>query len=350
MSTKTINLLLVSAIAFSLLSCAVHTGTMSNSASLNTNNFRILQTVTGKSKATYILGIGGLDRMAMVAEARQDLLQKNPLKIGQTLANVMVDSKRSIYFGVYSTLEITVTADIVQFNDTGEASNNAFQPNAGAGNDKNAEIETHNTPKPIIKEDLLIENIHNEKHQNLHEIKTYRVACINNRLGNKVNSCQFNGLSSFIRYSGFNPNTIKSINFWMKPNSFNFNNTALFSLTDSLSGGGISFYKMKRKIYFKAAGINSTAAVVEIDNDINLNAYTMVTCLIDDSGILRLLINGKLVGVSLEKTPVMPENVPLIIGANRDMNNEFFEGVIEDFELFDHALIGREIIDLYSKK
>ncbi len=105
-------------LAFSIASCsAVHSGIMENSASLSSANFSYAkQNIQGKSQATYILGIGGLAKETLVNEAKQKMLAENPLKDNQTLANLTVNFKKSLYFGlIYSTVKCTVTADIVEF-------------------------------------------------------------------------------------------------------------------------------------------------------------------------------------------------------------------------------------------
>jgi hypothetical protein len=97
-----------------LTSCAFHSGMMNNSVQLNQNNFKYLRNASGVAKTTKIIGIGGNDRQALVAEAKKDLLDNYPLKDGQALANIVVDFKTSIFLVVIET-KVTVTADIVEF-------------------------------------------------------------------------------------------------------------------------------------------------------------------------------------------------------------------------------------------
>lgn len=94
-------------------SCASHWGMMTGNASLS-NNFKTVKMVSGTSSTKKIFGFGGLAKDALVLNAKKDLMQNNPLKEGQALANVTVDFKNSIMFFVNST-KVTVTADIVEF-------------------------------------------------------------------------------------------------------------------------------------------------------------------------------------------------------------------------------------------
>jgi hypothetical protein len=95
-------------------SCAFHSGMMNNSVQLNQNNFKYVRNAYGEAKTTKVLGIGGNDRDALVAEAKKDLLDNYPLKEGQALANIVVDFKTSLFLVIIEN-KVTVTADIVEF-------------------------------------------------------------------------------------------------------------------------------------------------------------------------------------------------------------------------------------------
>lgn len=101
-------------IAFTSSSCATHWGMMTGNASLSSNNFKMIKIASGTASTTKIFGFGGLAKDALVLSAKKDMLQNNPLKDGQALANVTVDMKNSIIFFV-NTEKVTVTADIVEF-------------------------------------------------------------------------------------------------------------------------------------------------------------------------------------------------------------------------------------------
>ena len=97
-----------------LCGCALHIGTISSNAMLNTNNFKIVGTAKGEATAKYWLGIGGLGRQGLVNEAKQDLYKNTPLKPNQTLANLTYDIKKN-YILIYWQQKAIVTADIVEF-------------------------------------------------------------------------------------------------------------------------------------------------------------------------------------------------------------------------------------------
>ena len=116
--------LLVSSVllSFLLTGCfATHSGYLNNSASLSQANFKyVKRSITGESIATTVLGIGGLGRENMVAEAKSDMLRGINLKPNQTIANSTVSWKNSFYLGLFITNKCTVTADVIEFVKEGE--------------------------------------------------------------------------------------------------------------------------------------------------------------------------------------------------------------------------------------
>jgi hypothetical protein len=104
------------AIAIFICSCGLHSGYMSDSASLNSGNFTYSKmNAKGTSTATYVFGFGGLARETLVNDAKQNLLAFNPLQGNQALSNITVNFKMVTYAGIYSKTTCTVTADIVTF-------------------------------------------------------------------------------------------------------------------------------------------------------------------------------------------------------------------------------------------
>ncbi|MEY2703008.1 MAG: hypothetical protein RLY43_1646 [Bacteroidota bacterium] len=115
---KKLKLLSVLLVLTMMTSCmATFNGVFGTTTDLSSANFSYLtMNVEGKSKATYLLGIGGNDRKSLINEAKQDLLQKHNLKSNQALANVTTSFKNSNYLGLMQIVECTLSADIVEFN------------------------------------------------------------------------------------------------------------------------------------------------------------------------------------------------------------------------------------------
>jgi hypothetical protein len=112
---KFFTILALSTGVLSFLSCAVHGGSMNDSAALSQANFEYAQSsLSGDASTLKVLGIGGLAKSALVEEAKQDMLKNYPLKENQALANVTVNWKTGFYF-IVQTNKCTVTADVVEF-------------------------------------------------------------------------------------------------------------------------------------------------------------------------------------------------------------------------------------------
>jgi len=108
-------------------SCAMHNGLTYNSNTHNTEvvlskkNFKVVARVKGESKATYILGFGGLSKNALIAEAKEDMLSKADIIGGsKAIINETVEIKNSFYLIVWEN-KVTVSANIIEFyNDESE--------------------------------------------------------------------------------------------------------------------------------------------------------------------------------------------------------------------------------------
>lgn len=115
---KTKLTIFVVSISIFLTSCAAAlSGMVTNSAALGQANFTyVKKNIRGTAKATYILGVGGMSREALVQEAKENMLANMPLKANQAIANVIIDYKvSSTFVGFVLTHKCTVSADVVEF-------------------------------------------------------------------------------------------------------------------------------------------------------------------------------------------------------------------------------------------
>lgn len=104
-------------------SCAVHSGLTSNlnnhstEVVLSKKNFKVIKTVTGESSVTYVLGIGGLSKRALIAQARAKMLEEAGLEGGaKAIINETVEVKGSNFPFVGKKL-VVVTAQVIEFTE-----------------------------------------------------------------------------------------------------------------------------------------------------------------------------------------------------------------------------------------
>lgn len=111
---------------FLLTSCAVHNGMTYNTNNNNTQvvltekNFRVISSVKGDSRSLYVLGIGGLSKSALIADARKKMIQNSDF-IGSSKAiiNESVEIRSAFYLLVW-VKKVTVSANIIEFFDKTE--------------------------------------------------------------------------------------------------------------------------------------------------------------------------------------------------------------------------------------
>lgn len=109
--------------AMSLTSCAGHLGLTSNvnnhstEVVLSKKNFKVLKSVRGEASVTYILGIGGLSKKALIADAKAQMLKEANLEGGaKAIINETVEIKGSNFPFMGKKL-VTVSAQVIEFTE-----------------------------------------------------------------------------------------------------------------------------------------------------------------------------------------------------------------------------------------
>jgi archaellum component FlaF (FlaF/FlaG flagellin family) len=104
-------------------SCGIYNGLTTNTNAhttdviLSKKNFKVIARVKGSAQETYVFGIGGLTRKALIEEARTNMFSNMDI-IGSSKAiiNETVEIKSSYYF-IVETQEVTVSAHIIEFTE-----------------------------------------------------------------------------------------------------------------------------------------------------------------------------------------------------------------------------------------
>lgn len=107
------------AACLSLTSCGVAT-TASNNINetkviLQSNNFKIVGQAYGESKATYVLGMGGLRKKALRANAIDEMSKNANLHGAQTLTNVTTHMSVKMITPLYVQVTCSATGNIIEF-------------------------------------------------------------------------------------------------------------------------------------------------------------------------------------------------------------------------------------------
>ena len=83
---------------------------------LNKANFKIVGTVTGSDRATYVFGIGGLSRKALQGNAVADMYKNANLTGSQAIINVNLRQSVSAILCI-GTIEYVASGTVVEFCD-----------------------------------------------------------------------------------------------------------------------------------------------------------------------------------------------------------------------------------------
>ncbi len=117
------NVLVILVVSVFLLSgCAFHSGLSNNfnnnvtMVQLSQNNYKVIDYITGKSSCTYVFGLGGLGKSALVEKAKSEMYKKaNLTGSARAVANIAVDTKLTTIFFV-QVIEVTASGHVVEFN------------------------------------------------------------------------------------------------------------------------------------------------------------------------------------------------------------------------------------------
>lgn len=124
MKTYSIKFLIIFFLGFSLSSCGLNMGFLSDKnrtvthVELNEANYKVIDRVSGTSSATYILGVGGMKNQALLDIAMTDLLSKASLNGGsKALVNQTMDVHKGGVPFIYSKITVKITAHVIEFTD-----------------------------------------------------------------------------------------------------------------------------------------------------------------------------------------------------------------------------------------
>jgi hypothetical protein len=109
-------------LAASLSSCGIGTTLVTNhnqnatEVHLSSNNFKVIDQVSGSSEASYVLAIGGMKKRQLYENAYSMMLKKaNLLNGSKAIINVMKEEHFSGFAPFFVRRTITVSAQVVEF-------------------------------------------------------------------------------------------------------------------------------------------------------------------------------------------------------------------------------------------
>jgi len=103
-------------------SCGIGTALITNhnqnatEVHLSGNNFIVIDQVSGSSEASYVLGIGGMNKRQLYENAYSTMMKKaNLLNGSKAIINVMTEEHVSGFAPFFVSRTITVSAHVIEF-------------------------------------------------------------------------------------------------------------------------------------------------------------------------------------------------------------------------------------------
>jgi hypothetical protein len=83
---------------------------------LSSNNFKVIEQVSGSSEATYVFAIGGVNKRQLYENAYSTMMKKaNLLNSSKAIINVMTEEHFSGFAPFFVRRTITVSAQVIEF-------------------------------------------------------------------------------------------------------------------------------------------------------------------------------------------------------------------------------------------
>ena len=110
----------ISVVLFS--SCGINNAVLMNQNQISTqvqlmsNNYKVIDRVSGSSEVTYICLIGGMNKKQLFSNAYSDLVQRANLNVGaRALINLVTEEQVSGVPPFYFRRTVTVSAHVIEF-------------------------------------------------------------------------------------------------------------------------------------------------------------------------------------------------------------------------------------------
>ena len=88
----------------------------STQVQLTSNNYKVVDRITGSAEVEYVLLIGGMKQRQVYENAYSAMMQKANMKEGsRAIINVMTEENISGFFPFFHTRTITVSAYVIEF-------------------------------------------------------------------------------------------------------------------------------------------------------------------------------------------------------------------------------------------
>ena len=190
----------------------------------------------------------------------------------------------------------------------------------------------------------------NDETGNGYDGTVYGTTLSSDRFGNPNSAYEFDGVDDYINTFSTFDFEFRTMTLWVKP--FNIQGDGV---TEKHIAGQdantLNYGQLKAKF---ANGNLAVRAGGETNNhlvSVNNNTWYHIT-LVRDGSSCSYYLNNILIGSASSGTvgSISSPNEDFVIGAGRDLDRQFFHGIIDDIRIYNRALSSSEIDSLYNEQ
>ncbi len=171
------------------------------------------------------------------------------------------------------------------------------------------------------------------------------------RFGNAWKAYGFDGVNDAISVNSLFDSSTKSINVWVKPNLIDVTPRCIVNIDGPQVQNGANVIRVEKINGIDKIGLTGATSVsgsAFIEQDPLINQWQMVT-MVKNPVSTALYFNGTLVGTVGSGTYRSNDGLnKMILGADRNMLDYWFNGSLDDIAIYNRALTQQEITALYQ--
>lgn len=175
------------------------------------------------------------------------------------------------------------------------------------------------------------------------------------RFGNENSAYYFNGANNNIDIGDWENGGPMSFNLWVRWDSFT-NWGLIMDLALGRNNNNIYIGNQSTNNIFMFHTLDGSTKYLFYCNDtvtypnspLALNSWTMITCTVDETGLMKAYKNGYLIGSFNGFTPTKMIRTEQYLGSQNYPENGYFNGALDDVRIYSSVLTNAEILNLYN--
>jgi hypothetical protein len=171
---------------------------------------------------------------------------------------------------------------------------------------------------------------------------------VSDRLGNPNGAYSFDGVDDYIDVGDWENGGAMTFNFWAKWEAWhNWSRLLDFGLGQQNNNIYIGNESTNDNLMFHTLD-GATKYLFYCDNTLPLNTWVMITCTVDDGGVMKAYQDGELIGTFSGFTPTKMIRTAQYFGKSNWSADGYFKGAIDEVIIYDVALTEEEIQNIYT--